>query len=150
MRARNVVRHRQRLRTAIRVRTDRVGEQRLAGSKTAFNQVVLSDRLHCHDGCRLRCNLHGSRRKRRRGGCLAFVATSASVVDCRHGHLHRLKIRRLVAVEVGGSSRGQDDLPTAQREVRGMRSGDIVRNHRRDDAAVGVRTDGVTEQRLAR
>ena len=54
-----------------------------------------------------------------------------------------------MSIEVRGSGRRQDNLPTAQREVRRMRSRDIVRHRRRHDASVGVRTDRVIEHRLA-
>ena len=55
-----------------------------------------------------------------------------------------------MAVEVRGSCRGQHHVPAIQRKVRGVRSANVVRDHRRYRAAIRVRAHRVIEKRLTR
>ena len=117
MPARHTVGDRQCERTAIRVRTDRIREQRLARGKSAFRQVILCNRLHRYRGRSLARDRHFTVGKRRRGGYLCFDAAFAHVVRRRDAHFHRQQIDRVVTVEVGGTIRGQKDLPVIQRKI---------------------------------
>ena len=146
----HVIRYRQRLRAAVRVRADRISEQRLAGREATLRQAVFIDRLHRHGGSGFRRDRHFTGGKRGRRRRPALVAPVARVIRGRDGHLHRLQVRCLVIVEIGSARGRQDNLAFAERKIRRMRSRNIVGHHRRHHAAVSVRTHRVIEQRLAR
>ena len=151
MRPRHAIRHRQRLRTAVRVCAHRVAEQPLACAKAALDQAALTDRLDRHHRRSLVRDRHVARTQRcgRRRGQRAFVASPARAVCRRDAHLQRLQIRRVMAVEVSGSGSRQHDLPVAQRKIRRVRPRHVIRHRQRLRAAVRVCAHRVAEQPLA-